>query len=107
LSLEERIERLTSTVETLQTLVMDLITEQRQTRAEVKPKILRRADVAAMFGLTPEALRMALSRAKSGKGKLGVALLAIARNVGGVQCWFPSDIAAHCTRWIKPEGVDA
>lgn len=104
MSLEEQIAKLTATVETLQSMVVDLSAELRKTREEVRPKLLRRPQLAEMLGLSPEGLRKTLSRGKSGESILGAKLLELAFSFGGEQCWRPSDIAAHCTRWTKGGG---
>lgn len=97
MSLEDKIERLASSVEQLQTVVAAQTTLITRLRDELKPKLLGRGAVAEMLGISPANLRMHLSR----KSKLGETLVQLARRgMDGRQAWSPSDIAAHCRPWL-------
>lgn len=100
MSLEEDL-RATRDAVKAQTVAIETLTAAfARLRAELKPKVLRRPALAAMFGMSSDSLRTALSRGKHGKSQFGAKLLELAQEIGGEQVWLPSDIQRHCRPWL-------
>jgi len=102
-SLEDEVRTLRATVEAQHKLLLDVVAKLDKLRDDVRPKMLRRRDVAPMLGLTPDGLRQHLHRGKSGASELGAKLLELAHDFAGEQVWYPSEIQMHCTRWVAGE----
>lgn len=71
----------------------------------LSPRLLDRAGLAKMFGITMANLRTILFRGRKGESEFGAALVELTREIGGKEVWIPSEIALHCVR--RRSGVDA
>jgi hypothetical protein len=73
-----------------------------QLREAMTPKLLDRAGLAKLLGMTPVALRQHLYPRKGKLSDRGAILISLAV-VGpdGEQRWRTADIAAHCRPWLR------